>query len=142
MPNTANAKWTGTIKEGAGKVRLGGGAFEGDYSFKSRFEDGEGTNPEELIGAAEAACFSMAVTAALNGDGVESESVETTATVTLKMIDGTPTVTKIALESSVSAPGADEAAVRQAAEGAKQECPISRALSGVPEITLDLSVTT
>src|SRR3954447_10154006 len=114
MPNTANAVWSGALKEGAGKVRLGNGAFEGDYSFKSRFEDGEGTNPEELIAAAHAACFSMATTGELGKAGIESENVETTATVTLKMIDGTPTINKIVLEQTVNAPGADESAVRQA----------------------------
>src|SRR3954449_10936175 len=100
MPNTANASWTGPLREGAGKVRLGQGAFEGDYSFKSRFEDGEGTNPEELIAAAHAACFSMATTAELGRAEIESEAVETNATVTLKMVDGTPTITKIVLDQT------------------------------------------
>ena len=104
MPNTANAVWTGAIREGAGKVRLGNGAFEGDYSFKSRFEDGEGTNPEELIAAAHAACISMATTSELNQAGIESQSVETDATVTLKMVDGTPTIARI-LASDRERPG-------------------------------------
>jgi osmotically inducible protein OsmC len=140
MPNTANAVWTGALKEGAGKVRLGNGAFEGDYTFKSRFEDGEGTNPEELIAAAHAACFSMATSGALGQAGIDPESVETEANVTLKMIDGTPTINRIVLTQTVNAPGADEAAVREAAEGAKQDCPVSRALAAVETIELDLTV--
>ncbi|MEA2292969.1 MAG: lipoyl-dependent peroxiredoxin [Solirubrobacteraceae bacterium] len=140
MPNTANAVWTGALKEGAGKVRLGNGAFEGDYTFKSRFEDGEGTNPEELIAAAHAACFSMATSGALGQAGIDPESVETEANVTLKMVDGTPTINRIVLTQTVNAPGADEAAVREAAEGAKQGCPVSRALAAVETIELDLTV--
>jgi len=140
MPNIAHATWTGALKEGSGKVKLGGGAFEGDYSFKSRFEDGEGTNPEELIAAAHAACFSMATSGALGNAGIDVESVETDAKVTLKMVDGTPTITTIVLTTTVSAPGADEDAVRQAAEGAKAGCPVSRALAGVQDIQLDLTV--
>ena len=142
MPNIANARWTGALREGTGKVSLGNGAFEGNYSFKSRFEDGEGTNPEELIAAAHAACFSMATTGELNKAGIDSESVETEANVTLKMVDGTPTITRIVLTQTVTAPGADESAVRQAAEGAKAGCPVSRALAGVDEIRLELTVNT
>jgi lipoyl-dependent peroxiredoxin len=140
MPNTATAHWDGTLKEGAGKVSLGNGAFEGNYSYKSRFEDGEGTNPEELIAAAHAACFSMATSAELGNAGIDAESVETTANVTLKIADGKPTITKIVLKTTVTAPGADEAAVRKAADDAKAGCPVSRALAGVEEIDLDLTV--
>ena len=142
MPNTAHATWTGALKEGAGKVKLGGGAFEGDYSFKSRFEDGEGTNPEELIAAAHAACFSMATSGALGQDGIDVESVDTDAKVTIRMVDGTPTITTIVLTTTVTAPGADEDRVREAAEGAKKACPVSRALAGVEDIRLDLTVKT
>ena len=142
MPNTANAKWSGALKEGSGTVKLGGGAFEGQYSFKSRFEDGEGTNPEELIGAAHAACFSMATAGALGQEGITPESVDTTANVTLKMVDGTPTITKIVLTTTIDAPEADEETVRNAAEGAKKQCPVSRALAGVGEIQLDLTINT
>ena len=142
MPNTAHATWTGTLQQGNGKVALGQGAFEGDYSFKSRFEDGEGTNPEELIAAAHAACFSMATSAALGEENVEVESVDTDANVTLKMVDGTPTITRIVLTTTVSAPGADEETVRNAAEGAKKQCPVSRALAGVQDVQLDLTVNT
>jgi osmotically inducible protein OsmC len=141
MPNTANAHWDGSLQEGAGKVRLGNGAFEGTYSFKSRFEDSEpGTNPEELIAAAHAACITMATTAELGKAGIESQSVETDANVTLKMIDGTPTINRIVLRQTVNASGADESAVRQAAEAAKAGCPVSRALAGVENVELDLTV--
>ncbi len=142
MPNTANATWTGPLQEGTGKVRLGQGAFEGSYSFKSRFEDGEGTNPEELVAAAHAACFSMATSGELGKAGVEFESVETEANVRLRMIDGKPTVDRIKLTTTVNAPGADEAQVREAAEAAKVGCPISRALAAVDTIELDLTVNT
>jgi osmotically inducible protein OsmC len=140
--NTANATWDGTLKEGTGRVRLGSGAFEGQFSFHSRFEEGEGTNPEELIAAAHAACFSMATSAQLGNAGIDPESVETEAHVTLKMVDGAPTITRSALTTTITAPGADEAKVREAAEGAKQGCPVSRALGGVQEVTLDVSVRT
>ena len=140
MPNTADAVWTGSLQGGEGKVKLGNGAFEGAYSFKSRFEDGEGTNPEELIAAAHAACFSMATSAELGKADIEPEKVETNARVTLKMVDGTPTITKSLLTLTVTAPGADEGAIRKAAEDAKAGCPVSRALAGVDEIALDLTV--
>jgi osmotically inducible protein OsmC len=140
MPNTANATWTGALKEGSGKVRLGNGAFEGNYTFKSRFEDGEGTNPEELIAAAHAACFSMATSGELGKAGIDFESVDTTAAVTLKMLDAGPTITRIVLTTTVEAPGADESQVREAAEAAKKGCPISRALGAVETIDLELTV--
>src|SRR3954468_954769 len=118
MPNTADAVWTGALKEGSGKVKLGNGAFEGNYTFKSRFEDGEGTNPEELIAAAHAACFSMATSGELGRAGIDFESVETEADVRLRPVDGQPTIDHVKLTTTVNAPGADESAVRQAAEAA------------------------
>jgi osmotically inducible protein OsmC len=140
--NTANAKWTGSLKEGTGHIALGNGAFEGNFSFRSRFEDGEGTNPEELIAAAHAGCFSMQFNAFLYNDGIEAESVETTAVVQIRPVDGTPTINKITLSSTVNSPGADEAAVRKAGEAAKEGCPVSRALAAVDEIVLELTVNT
>jgi osmotically inducible protein OsmC len=142
MPNTANATWTGPLKEGDGKVRLGGGAFEGSYTFKSRFEDGEGTNPEELIAAAHAACFSMATSGELGKAGVEFESVETEANVRIRPVDGQPTIDRIKLTTTVTAPGADESKVREAADAAKAGCPVSRALAAVDTIELELTVNT
>jgi osmotically inducible protein OsmC len=138
--NTATAKWTGSLKEGEGHMALGNGAFEGAFSYKSRFEDGQGTNPEELIGAALAGCFSMQFNAFLFDDGIEAESVETTAEVTLRPVDGTPTITTIALTTTVTAPGGDEDKIREIGDQAKMKCPVSRALGAVEEITLDLSI--
>ena len=141
MPSTATSTWTGALKEGAGKIKLGNGAFEGDYSFKSRFEDGkEGTNPEELIAAAHSACFAMATTSELGKAGIDSESVETSAAVTLKIVDGTPTITKIVLDQTINAPGASEDEVRKVAEAAKAGCPVTRALAGVDDIELNLTI--
>src|SRR4051794_4594361 len=137
--NTANATWTGSLKEGSGHVVLGHG-LETDFTFRSRFEDGDGTNPEELIAAAEAGCFSMQFNAFLYNEGIEAESVQTSAEVTLRPVDGVPTITTVALTSTVNAPGADEAKVREQGEAAKAKCPVSRALASVPEITLDLTV--
>ena len=138
--NTANAKWTGSLKEGKGDLALGNGAFEGNFSFKSRFEDGDGTNPEELIAAAHAGCFSMQFNGFLYNEGIEAESVETTAEVELKPVDGTPTITRITLTCTATVGGGDEATVRELAQKAKEGCPVSRALGGVETIELDLTV--
>jgi lipoyl-dependent peroxiredoxin len=137
--NTADATWSGNLEEGEGRMALGRGAFEGAFTFHSRFEDGAGTNPEELIGAALAGCFSMQCSAFLHGAGIESESVKTHAEVELRPVDGAPTITKITLAVTVSAPGADEAAVREQAEAAKEKCPVSRALGPVEKV-LDLTL--
>jgi osmotically inducible protein OsmC len=136
--NTANAKWTGGLKDGEGHMAFGG--YDGAFTFRSRFEDGEGTNPEQLIGAALAGCFSMQFSAFLHNEGIESESVETRADVTLRPVDGTPTITAVALTTTVTAPGADEEKVREIGEQAKQKCPVSRALGAVEEISLDLTL--
>ncbi len=138
--NTATAKWNGNLKEGDGRMALGGGAFEGAFTFKSRFEDGEGTNPEELIAGALAGCFSMQFSAFLHNEGIESESVATEAVVTIRPVDGAPTLHTIVLTTTVTAPGADEEKVREIAEQAKQKCPVSRALAGVEEIRVELSL--
>src|SRR3984957_8875849 len=136
----SDAEWRGDLKDGAGTLKLGSGAFEGRYSFKSRFEDGPGLNPEQLIAAAHAACFSMALSAALERAGTPVESVQTNATVTLRLVDGTPTITKIELVTRGRVPGIDEATFVKEAEGAKGNCPVSRALASVPEITLEASL--
>ncbi|HET6363314.1 MAG TPA: OsmC family peroxiredoxin, partial [Gemmatimonadota bacterium] len=109
---------------------LGSGAYEGSYSFGSRFEDGKGTNPEELIGAAHAACFSMALAAALGKAGHDPKRVSTTADVDLDMSDG-PRIVTITLDTEAEVPGIDEAEFLEQAEGAKRNCPVSRALAGV-----------
>jgi osmotically inducible protein OsmC len=139
MPARASAEWKGELKSGQGTFTAGEG-IGGGYSFRSRFEDGPGSNPEQLIAAAHAACFSMALAAALDSAGTPADSVRTEATVTLRQVDGAPTITAIALRTAGTVPGIDEATFREAAEGAKTGCPVSRALAGVPEITLESSL--
>ena len=139
MPARGTALWTGDIPTGTGTFTAGD-SISGDYSFRSRFEDGPGANPEQLIAAAHAACFSMALSAALGDAGTPVNSVRTDAVVTLRSVDGAPTITSINLTTVGDVPGIDEAAFREAAEGAKAGCPVSRALSGVPEITLEASL--
>lgn len=129
---TSSAEWKGTLKEGKGTVKLGSGAFEGPYSFVSRFEEGPGTNPEELIGAAHAGCFSMFLSALLTKAGFTPTRISTTATVHLG--EG-PTVTLIELKTQAEVPGLSEAALQEHAEAAKKGCPISKALAG-PEIRM------
>jgi osmotically inducible protein OsmC len=139
MPSKGSAEWKGDLKGGAGTFTAGEG-ISGDYSFRSRFEDGPGANPEQLIAAAHASCFSMALSAALADAGTPVNSVKTDATVTLRFVDGAPTITAIALTTVGDVPGIDDAAFKEAAEGPKAGCPVSRALAGVPEITLDASL--
>lgn len=139
MPAKGSAEWQGDLKTGTGTFTAGDG-IAGDYSFRSRFEDGPGANPEQLIAAAHASCFSMALAAALDEAGTPASSVRTEATVTLRFVDGAPTITSIALSTVGTVPGLDEAAFVAAAEGAKAGCPVSRALAGVPEITLAASL--
>jgi osmotically inducible protein OsmC len=137
MPiRTATAQWLGTLTEGSGKMRTGKGGLEGNYSFKSRFEEGEGTNPEELIGAAHAGCFSMALSKVLADAGSPPSSVETTASVHFDRVDGAMTVTRIDLDTTATVPGLDEAEFAKHAETAKATCPISRLLAPGTEITL------
>lgn len=140
MPaRTANARWEGGLQGGKGTVRLGSGAFEGQYSFSSRFEEGVGSNPEELLGAAHAGCFSMALAAGLERAGYAPESVETTAKVHLEKGDGGFAIGRIDLTTTATVPGIDDAAFQEQAEAAKAGCPISKALAAV-EIRLDASL--
>ena len=139
MPSKGSAEWQGDLRSGSGTF-LAGDDIGGSYSFKSRFEDGEGANPEQLIGAAHAACFSMALSNILAEAGSPPESVRTEAIVTLRPVDGAPTITKIALTTVGRVPGIDESAFVEHAQAAKAGCPVSRALAGVPEITLDASL--
>jgi lipoyl-dependent peroxiredoxin len=129
---SSSAEWKGTLKEGAGTMKLGSGAWEGPFTFASRFESGKGTNPEELIGAANAGCFSMFLAALLTDAGFKPTRVRTTATVHLG--EG-PTITLIELNTEAVVPGLDEAAFQKHAEKAKTDCPVSKALAG-PKITL------
>lgn len=141
MPiRSSSARWQGTLTEGSGTIRTGKGGFEGNYSFKSRFEEGEGTNPEELIAAAHAGCFSMAFSKALSDAGFPPTSVETTANVHLDKTDAGMTVTRIDLDTVGVVPGVDSAEFAKLAEGAKANCPISRLLSPGAEITLNATL--
>ena len=137
MPiRTASAQWQGNLTEGSGTIRTGKGGLEGNYSFKSRFEEGEGTNPEELIGAAHAGCFSMAFSKALAEAGSPPTSVETTAKVHFDKTDAGMAVTRIELETVGQVPGIDEAQFTKLAETAKENCPISRLLAPGTQISL------
>lgn len=128
---TANAEWKGQLKDGSGSMRFGSGAFDGAYSFASRFEEGEGTNPEELIGAAHAGCFSMAFAAELGKAGHDPKSVATTAKVHLEKGDSGFSIARIELDTEAQVPGIDEDEFQKIAQGAKDGCPVSRALAGV-----------
>ncbi|HUP21266.1 MAG TPA: OsmC family protein [Gemmatimonadota bacterium] len=131
-----SAEWKGGLKGGTGSLTVGDGVWEGQYSFGSRFEEGQGTNPEELIGAAHAACFSMALAGALEKAGHAPERVATTADVELQAGEGGARISTIRLSTEVAAPGIDEAEFLQIAQGAKDNCPVSKALAGV-DIELD-----
>jgi osmotically inducible protein OsmC len=139
MPSKGSAEWNGDLQGGRGEF-LAGDSITGNYSFKSRFEDGDGANPEQLIGAAHAACFSMALSNMLAEAGNAPDSVKTEAVVTLKIVDGDPTITKIALTTVGQVPGIDEDTFKEQAEAAKKGCPVSKALAGVEEITLDATL--
>ena len=131
----SDAEWRGDLKAGAGTLKLGSGAFEGRYSFKSRMEDGPGTNPEELIAAAHAGCFSMALSAALSQMGHPPTRIHTKATVDFGPVPGGFAITHIALESEGQVPGIDAATFEKVAQTAKVQCPVSKALAAV-EISL------
>jgi lipoyl-dependent peroxiredoxin len=125
---SAEARWEGTLREGAGTLKLGSGVYEGPYTYASRFEDAPGTNPEELIGAAHAGCFSMFLAAVLTRAGLTPTSVQTTAKVHL---EAGPTITKIELDCEAVVPNLDDQAFQEHAATAKQNCPVSKALSSV-----------
>jgi lipoyl-dependent peroxiredoxin len=127
---SASAKWNGDLTGGEGTMALGSGAFEGQYSFRSRFEEGPGTNPEELIGAAHAGCFSMALAAGLAAAGHKPERIHTTATVHIEQQDGGFAIPRIRLVTEARIPGIDEAEFQKQAQTAKANCPVSKALAG------------
>ncbi len=140
MHRTGSARWEGDLKAGKGTVRLGSGAFEGQYSFSTRFENGVGTNPEELIASAHASCFSMALSGGLSRAGHVPQSVATTATVTLEKSEAGFSITGIHLDSVVADAGLTDEALQTIAADAKKNCPVSRALAAVPitlKVTLD-----
>ena len=129
----STAEWRGTIKEGAGTMRLASGRYEGPYTFSSRFEEAAGTNPEELIGAAHAGCFSMFLAALLSDKGYKPERINTSAAV---RIGEGPTINRIVLDTEAVVPGVSEAEFQELAAQAKAGCPVSKALAAVPEIVL------
>jgi osmotically inducible protein OsmC len=139
MPARGTAEWKGELRSGAGTFSAGD-TIHGDFSFRSRFEDGPGANPEQLLAAAHASCFSMALSNTLAQAGMPAESVRTDAVVTLRPLDGTPTITSIALNVVGVVPGIDEAAFREFAEQTKTGCIVSRALAAVPEMTVEATL--
>ena len=128
---TAEAEWNGGLKDGRGTVKLGSKAFEGAYSFGTRFESAPGTNPEELIGAAHAGCFSMALSAGLGKAGFTPKRIHTKATVNLEKVGEGFKITRILLDTTAEIPSIDEPTFRRHAEEAKKGCPVSQALAGV-----------
>ena len=138
MPiRTSNATWNGNLQKGNGTMRLGSGLYEGPYTYASRFEEGKGSNPEELIAAAHAGCYSMFLAALLSGDGHVPKSVNTTAKVHLGTVDGAPTIHTIELFCEADVSGLDDAAFLEYAEKAKAGCPVSKALAAVSVIALE-----
>jgi osmotically inducible protein OsmC len=132
----SEAVWRGNLREGKGTMTVGDNVFEGKFTFASRFEEGEGTNPEELIAAAHAGCFSMALSADLSKAGFQPEHVHTIAKVTLGKVDGKSRITNIHLTSEAKVPGISADEFQKYAQGAKEGCPVSNALKAV-DITMD-----
>ena len=140
MPvRTAEARWQRSLQDGSGTMRLGSGAFEGAYSFQSRMENGPGTNPEELIGAAHAGCFSMAFANGLTQAGHKPQEIRTTASVHFDKTEQGWGITRIDLATEANVPDIDEAAFKRLAEDAKKNCPVSKALAATP-ITLSATL--
>ncbi len=133
----ADANWEGSLKEGKGTMSFGSGAYQGAYTWSSRFEEAPGTNPEELLGAAHAGCFSMALSADLGKAGFNPQTIHTRAEVTLGKIDDKTRITKIHLTTEARVPGITAQQFHEIAEGTKTGCPVSAALASVPTITLD-----
>jgi osmotically inducible protein OsmC len=137
-----SAEWHGSVESGSGTITVGNGVFEGAYSYESRFGEAAGTNPEQLIAAAHSGCFTMALANGLSAAGHVAESLRTNARVQLRNRDGVVTLARIDLETEGNVPGIDERQFEAYAEAAKRDCPVSRALAGVPEITLTAKLVT
>jgi osmotically inducible protein OsmC len=135
-----SAEWRGDLQSGTGTMTVGDGAFEGPYSFDSRFGEGSGTNPEQLIAAAHAGCFSMALSNILSSAGHTPESVRTSARIQLHNVDGAPTLTRVDLETEGRVPGIDQQEFERYADEAKTNCPVSRALAGIPEMAVEATL--
>jgi len=138
MAQTGHAHWEGDLKNGKGRIRLGSGAFEGSYSFKSRFEGAPGTTPEELLGAAHAGCFTMALSFMLNAEKFTAEAIDTEATLTMDQVNNAWTVTAMHLTTRARVPEIDAAKFAEISSNAKATCPISRLLNAT--ITLDAAL--
>ena len=136
----ADARWDGSLQDGNGTMRLATGSFEGPYSFQSRFEEGDGTNPEELIAGAHAGCFSMALSGELGRAGHAAESVETTATVHVEKVPDGFAITRIELDTRARVPGIEDDEFQRIAEAAKKGCPVSQALAAVESIELNATL--
>jgi osmotically inducible protein OsmC len=136
------AEWHGSVDNGAGTITVGGGVFEGAYSYESRFGEAAGTNPEQLLAAAHSGCFTMALANALSAAGHPPESLRTDAQVQLRNLDGAVTLARIDLKTNGDVPGIDERQFQAYAEAAKRDCPVSRALAGIPEIILTAKLLT
>ena len=136
-----SAEWHGSLKEGNGQITVGNGVHTGPYSYKSRFEEGEnGTNPEELLSAALAGCFSMALSLGLSEAGHPPDSIRTTARAQLRQVEGAPTITQITLKTEGVVPDLDQEEFAEYARKAKEQCIISRAIAGVDEISVDATL--
>src|SRR3954454_7764689 len=133
----ATARWQGDFKRGGGQVAVESGGFDTPYNFSGRFEDGTGTNPEELLGASHISCFVMALSVGLTQAGNPPEALSGSAAVTVDQVEGGFGITKIALSVRARVPGLDADGFQQAAQGAKDNCPLSKALASVPELTLE-----
>lgn len=139
MQRKASAVWNGGLKDGKGRISTDSGLLkDAQYGFSTRFENGAGTNPEELIAAAHAGCFSMAFSGQLGGAGITAESISTSATVTMEKLEAGWTVISVILDCAVKAPGADEGKIRTAADNAKKGCPISRLLNAKIDLVLKI----
>ncbi len=136
VTSKVNAVWHGKLKDGRGEFTAGSGAFKGAFTFATRFEGKPGTNPEELLAAAHAACFSMALSGGLEKAGTPATRIATVAQCTMDMVGGVATVTKMRLEVRGAVAGLDQAQFTKAAEDAKLNCPVSRALKGIPTVEL------
>jgi lipoyl-dependent peroxiredoxin len=135
-----SANWRGDLQGGEGRITVGNGVHEGPYSFKSRFEDGEGTNPEELIAAAEAGCFTMSMSLMLGNEGHTPEELHTEARAVLRQVDGVPTITAMELKTRGRVPGIDQETFERIANESKEKCVISRALAGIEDFTLEATL--
>jgi lipoyl-dependent peroxiredoxin len=137
-----SAEWRGSVETGSGTISVGDGVFEGAYSYESRFGEAAGTNPEQLLAAAHSGCFTMALANGLTAAGHPPESLRTNARVQLRNLDGAITLARIDVETEGEVPGIDEPQFQAYAEAAKRDCPVSRALAGIPEITLTAKLLT